>query len=330
MDSTAISAWFRLFEWAPGDPSWLQRRKAIWAWRKQKKARRWVRVLRFVPFVRMIAIGNDLGYGNCSDASDIDLVIVTAPRRVWFARLCVVALLRLSRQRPGEHSRDAICPSFFLTTEAMDLEELQIGAESRIMNNESWDRCDASLPLDPYLLFWVTQLTVLYDVGGTYDAFWRANGQWARRWLPDARPRAMHPRLVVRHCEPKSRRFASLGDKLREVLPAQGTDDRDCHEPMAIGSRNDTQDGWPRRLGDALERWCRAFQERRFSSEVRALVNRDTRVIATDRMLKFHTSDRRAEYRDRWLIALNASAHTSARQAHTESSGTLPVHGCFR
>ncbi|MBI4434282.1 hypothetical protein HY635_00460 [Candidatus Uhrbacteria bacterium] len=256
MDAHAIDAWFRLLEWSPADPSWSQRRKATWAWRKFKKARQWARVLRLVPFVRMIAIGNALGYGNCSPESDIDLVIVTAPRRVWTVRLFVVALLRLFRQRPGEHDVDAICPSFFLTTEAMDLEPLQIG-------NSPLSTLHSPLPPDPYLLWWTTQLTVLYDKAGTYDAFWRANEQWVRRWLPDAQPRAAHPRLCASNSP-----------------------------TLSVG------DSW---VGSAVERWCRRFQERRFSSEVRSLANRDSRVVLTDRMLKFHTNDRRQEYRDRWL-----------------------------
>lgn len=268
MNPIAITSWFNVFDWSPTDPRWEQRRKATWAWRKFKKVRRWARVLRFVPFVCMIAIGNALGYGNCSPDSDIDLVIVTTSKRIWTVRLLVVALLRLFRQRPGEHTRDAICPSFFLTNEAMNLEKLQL-------DHSSFDIHHSPFPPDPYLLFWLTQLTVLYDVGNTYDAFWRANEVWVRRWLPDARSRAIHPRL----CTQVRRRtfyFSLLTSHLS-------------------------------RIGDAFERWCRRFQEQRFSPEIRALANRDSRVVITDRMLKFHTNDRRAHYREQWVRRLTAN-----------------------
>ncbi|MDO8622243.1 MAG: hypothetical protein Q7R80_03355 [bacterium] len=306
MDARAVRTWFDLVEWSPAAHSWPQQRKEIWAWRKLKKARRWVRVLRFVPSIRMIAIGNTLGYGNCSDESDIDFVIVTAPRRIWFVRLCVVALLRLFRQRPGEHTRDAICPSFFLTTEAMNLEDLQLlphsSSRAERAGGERSREISHQVPRDPYLLWWVTQLTVLFDRGGTYDAFWRANEQWVRRWLPDAQPRAVHPRIFVgappphappprakRDPEsPRDKRGSSLPRPARRPAPAHASEER----------------GWG--VGDALERWCRRFQERRFSSEVRALANRDSRVVLTDRMLKFHTNDRRQEYRDRWIERLRA------------------------
>ncbi|MBI4449714.1 hypothetical protein HY634_01525 [Candidatus Uhrbacteria bacterium] len=303
MDAHAIRTWFDLLDWplTPAEipassfsaqggsasggqipDSWItegfirapgcarlegvRQRKAILAWRKLKKARRWVRVLRFVPSIRMIAIGNALGYGNCSDESDIDLVIVTTPKRVWFVRFCVVVLLRLFRQRPGEHTRDAICPSFFLTTEAMNLEGLQL-PDSRFQIP------DSQTPPDPYLLFWLTQLTVLFDRGGTYAAFWHANEQWVRRWLPDERARAVHPRIAVVSCESSVVR---------------------CWIEWA----------WSSGIGDVFERWSRRYQERRFSPEIRALANRDSRVVVNDRMLKFHTNDRRQEYRDRWIEML--------------------------
>lgn len=61
-------------------------------------------------------------------------------------------------------------------------------------------------------------------------------------------------------------------------------------------------------FGDFIERWSRRFQEHRFSPEIRAFSNQDSRVVITDRMLKFHTNDRRAHYRDRWLHALSSRA----------------------
>jgi len=279
----------------------------------------------------MIAIGNALGYGNCSRESDIDLVVVTAPRRIWTVRLLVVAFLRLFRQRPGEHTRDAICPSFFLTTEAMNLEPLQI--VNRSASAASDEPTERALPVrepasravaekpgseervsdfgggkgpvgkpeglptirDPYLLFWLTQLTVLYDVNDTYAAFWRANEAWVRRWLPDARPRGVHPRIFVGSPPPHVPPPGGSGGKQKISPPPTGRG-----APVRLWRER----GWV--VGDTLERWCRAFQERRFSPGIRALANIDSRVVVTDRILKFHTNDRRAEYRERWVEQLRA------------------------
>lgn len=294
MDSREILTWFNLFDWVltpeeyaafgvsvpagtvmtdgfvtlPGRTklAWLRRKKTQWAWRKFRKARRWAHVLAYIPFVRMIAIGNALGYGNCRDESDIDLVIVTEPRCIWLVRLIVGGLLKFFRQRPGECVRDALCPSFFLTTEAMNLEFVQLPFISSSRVSVASREILHELPDDPYLIFWIVQLTVLYDAGGVYDEFWKANDRWVRRWSPNAQPRGAHPR-IRRPC----------------VL----------HLTSYVLRLN------------TIEHWARRFQEYRFPSEVRALVNQDSCVVVDDRMIKLHTNDRRAEYRDRWLALLH-------------------------
>ncbi|MFO0764584.1 MAG: hypothetical protein U0487_00860 [Patescibacteria group bacterium] len=50
-----------------------------------------------------------------------------------------------------------------------------------------------------------------------------------------------------------------------------------------------------------FEKWSRALSEWRFAAGIRARLNKGTDVIANDHVLKFHTDDRRAEYRNRYL-----------------------------
>jgi hypothetical protein len=45
---------------------------------------------------------------------------------------------------------------------------------------------------------------------------------------------------------------------------------------------------------------ARRLQERKFPKTIRDLANRDSCVVVSDRMLKFHENDRREEYRKRW------------------------------
>ncbi len=54
-----------------------------------------------------------------------------------------------------------------------------------------------------------------------------------------------------------------------------------------------------------VERLARRVQERRFPASIRTLMNRDTRVVVSDRMLKFHDHDDRAQYRDRFVELTN-------------------------
>lgn len=49
-----------------------------------------------------------------------------------------------------------------------------------------------------------------------------------------------------------------------------------------------------------LERAAKWIQLRRLPARIRGMMNRDSRVIVTDFVLKFHDNDRRAEYRDKY------------------------------
>ncbi|MBI2482898.1 hypothetical protein HYV74_01815 [Candidatus Uhrbacteria bacterium] len=304
MDSTSILAWFAAQEWplteeevrqmagsvgvTDADPRthdlraegflwcagrehlpWLRHQKSTWAWKKWRRARRWARVLACFPFLRMVAVANALGYGNARIGGDIDLFLVVAPRRMWIARLGIVAALRLFRQRPGEHAADALCPSFFVTTDALCLADLQL-ADVHARS----DARNTSLPPDPYLLWWAVQLTVLWDRDHTYERFWHANAAWVQQWLPCAALRSVHPRMAARPA-------CALLQRWGEWL---------------LGGR------W----GDALEHWARRVQERRLPEAVRVRANQDTCVVVRADLLKLHTTDRRMEYRDRWHQVLRA------------------------
>lgn len=66
------------------------------------------------------------------------------------------------------------------------------------------------------------------------------------------------------------------------------------------------------------ESFYRRVQERRFPDVIRSRLNKDTTVVANDHVLKFHTHDRREEYRRQWIahVALRRfSRATSAAQS---------------
>ncbi len=54
-----------------------------------------------------------------------------------------------------------------------------------------------------------------------------------------------------------------------------------------------------------FEALARRIQKRRFPEVIQNMANRDTRVVVSDAMLKFHDNDRRAEYRDKLASLLN-------------------------
>ncbi|HUF39260.1 MAG TPA: hypothetical protein VMN57_12115 [Anaerolineales bacterium] len=74
-----------------------------------------------LPYVRMVGLTGALAAGNARDEEDYDYIIVTAPGRVWTSRLFVLFLVRLAALRGF-----ALCPNYFLSTDALELDDRSI------------------------------------------------------------------------------------------------------------------------------------------------------------------------------------------------------------
>ncbi|MBI1908037.1 hypothetical protein HYS28_01295 [Candidatus Uhrbacteria bacterium] len=155
-----------------------------------------VAYLRRLPFIDGVAVCNSLAFHHTTAASDIDLFIVTAPGRVWSARLLAVSAMAALRKRPGEARRDPVCCSFFADRNALDMARLKIDDEH-----------------DPYLAFWTHTLVPLVDRGDVFSRVHVMNG-WVRDVLPNARPVSRAPRL--RHGAP---RRGFIRDNLAALFP---------------------------------------------------------------------------------------------------------------
>ena len=152
--------------------------------RKFHRAKRVVKLLRLIPFIKMIGVCNTLGYSNSRRSADIDLFIITKRRRTWQVRFWVVGFLKLFNMRPRpEAMEDTICPSFFIDEDHCNIEEFAI-------------------PNDIYLPYWVAQVVPLYDAG-RYSRFISEN-RWVREKLPHFIPasppsrRRVSPRRIMK------------------------------------------------------------------------------------------------------------------------------------
>lgn len=83
-----------------------------------RHARRFVRVLRLLPFVRMIAITGALSMKNSAADDDIDVLIVTTPDRVWLTRAFAIALVYV-----GKLFGDTLCPNYVISERALALDK---------------------------------------------------------------------------------------------------------------------------------------------------------------------------------------------------------------
>lgn len=121
-------------------------------------------LLSALPGVRGVWICNTVGWGNTHAQSDTDLCIVAAQGRMWTARACTTALLKLLRRRPGECARErALCPSFYITDALEDLGKYRIDDQ------------------DIHFAFWITQMTPWYN----RELFlkWTDRQAWGRQFF---------------------------------------------------------------------------------------------------------------------------------------------------
>ncbi|MFH1171359.1 MAG: hypothetical protein V1778_02375 [bacterium] len=118
---------------------------------------------------------------------------------------------------------------------------------------------------DTYLRYWIDHLVLIYGDMKLLDTFRSAN-RWTRDRLPNTHGTA-----------PAWRRMTQdtwLSNVIKQTI-----------EKFHTG-----------RFGETLERRYRDWQMRHLPQQLQALVNKDSRVIMNDRMLKFHENDRRTDF----------------------------------
>ncbi len=227
--------------------------KYLFAERKYKKVMRLARIFSFFPFIKMISVCNDLGYSNAPDGSDIDLFVITSRKRIWLARLLITGFLKLFKMRPGENSRDAICPSFFIDEDNINLKNLALKNE-------------LGAPDDPHFSYWVCQMAPILEKDGFNKKFGEEN-KWVNDFLPNA--------LVAK--KPPARRniaISSVAEYFEKIF--QGF------------------------FGDWLEQKTKKIQLGIMPENLKRLANKNTNVVITDSILKFHTHDSREDLRNKF------------------------------
>ena len=153
------------------------------------------RFLRWLPFIRMIAICNTTGYNNASEKSDIDFFIIVKSGRLWFSRLLITTLVTmLGIRQHGAKIANRICLSFYLTDKNLDLSVV------------------ALKPSDIHLVYWLaTTFAPIYDVG-IYQHFFASNN-WLKDFLPNLYEVVLADRLRLKNNR-LSLFFNKLGKKL--------------------------------------------------------------------------------------------------------------------
>ncbi|MEK7673351.1 MAG: hypothetical protein AAB373_05720 [Patescibacteria group bacterium] len=127
----------------------------------------YLKFLRFVPFLRMVAVCNNLAFGRVNKHSDIDLFIVARAGRLFMVRTFVTCILHvLGVRRHGKKVAGRFCLSFFVDDSRLNLERI-------------------ALNQDVYLAYWIKSLQPILDDGVSREFF--AKNGWIERYLSDER-----------------------------------------------------------------------------------------------------------------------------------------------
>jgi hypothetical protein len=132
--------------------------------KRMQKARRYGKLLRFIPFVRGVFLCNNLSFGIATEGGDIDLFIVSDVKHLWLSRFLVTVFFHVLRvRRHGRKIQNRICLSFFTTEDHLDLSSILIA------------------PQDMYLAYWVLGLKPI--VGWrVYHRILQENKKWLTKY----------------------------------------------------------------------------------------------------------------------------------------------------
>lgn len=146
----------------------IRRERYNYANYKIKLANRAVRFFKLLPSVKLVAVSNLIGHHNLRNESDIDIFIVSSPRRLWLARFFCTGLMKIMRKRPTKQcKRNKMCLSFYASIDGLEMETLRFK------------------PSDPYFDHWFLGLYPIYDED-KYLAYLRFKNPWLREVFPNS------------------------------------------------------------------------------------------------------------------------------------------------
>ncbi len=136
---------------------------------KVKRARLVARLFKFLPWIEMIALGNIVGANNLREEGDIDLFIITSPKRIWLTRFFCAGLMQLLRLRPRPgKEKDKICLSFYLSRDNLNLTPYMLDDN------------------DIYFKYWLVGLVPIFYRNNVYEELLEANS-WLKSEFPNWR-----------------------------------------------------------------------------------------------------------------------------------------------
>ena len=101
---------------------------------KLKRAKRWTRFIKWIPYIRGIFVTGTLAMKKSNRESDWDILVVTKRKRIWIARLLLTFFLHIfGKRRHGKHLKDRFCLNHYITDQGLVFEERNEFAANEIV-----------------------------------------------------------------------------------------------------------------------------------------------------------------------------------------------------
>ncbi len=148
-----------------------RQRGLFWARRKLARVKQFFPAGRGLPGIKLLAVTGSVASENAYPGDDLDLLLITAPGRLWQTRLWWEVWRRWQRQprRPaglpfhrGRRIADRLCPNVWLAGDALRLPP----AKQNL-----------------FVAMEIFQMKVVYDEGDWYARLVAANRDWLGRFL---------------------------------------------------------------------------------------------------------------------------------------------------
>jgi len=140
--------------------------KLSFAAKRWEKVNRIIKRLRWIPFIRMIAVVNSLSFNNSQKESDIDLFVVTRKNRLWTCRFFLILFLDIIRENKNHKiQKNRFCLGFWIDENELNLEKFLLKPE------------------DIYFYYWLIHMKPVFG-GQDYNKLISRNN-WIDKYFPN-------------------------------------------------------------------------------------------------------------------------------------------------